>query len=482
MAGLVSRIKEKVHRRSDSNNSTTAPDNINSREGGTTAAAIPDSPSTPNGYRTQPRVSLENSAFHVTSTGGVRKSLDAPQDPYQTAYANSNANGQHRRIVSLGNHDSVPGQQLSEKEQGRNGAPPFSGSSHNRGISREEQQAIVSDVVPKRQSSKKAVTSSPGRHGGESDRRSGQVPSRKPLGGGVISNHRQPDVTTTTTTTTTSTAFGDNRGHVTGLPADRTSQHHPEPSSSTPRTDGNGISSQPSAYSGPATIRPVRTDSSQLGPAFSYSAGLSGHGTNAKDQETHASKPLPRLPTTRQTSDAQLFPDAQLAEQYLSTSREQDNAEMEKAKAINSGHLKLPSGFNLHNTEQTHVTEKQRPAVVHETIIKKRTEIIQEAITRDIHVHHYYTYLQPIRVVEILPARHFFLDLQTGIKTEVLPPSDWQIPADMQPISPDTSMIKSTTRHYLVDEEHPRGILEPPPLKHEEGHQDLREEANLQRA
>lgn len=149
-------------------------------------------------------------------------------------------------------------------------------------------------------------------------------------------------------------------------------------------------------------------------------------------------------------------------------------AEKEKASALNSGHLKLPSAFDLRDTETTHVTEDQRPAVTHETIIRQRTEIIQESITRDIHIHHYYTYLQPVRVVEILPARHYFLDLKTGIKTEVLPPADYQLPLNMTPISPDANIVKATTRHYLVDEEHPHGVFESPPLKHEERREGLR--------
>lgn len=375
--------------------------------------------------------------------------------------------------MSLGNHDLVPGQHATENEPGRHGVLPISGSFHSKGISREEQQAIVGDVVPERESSKHAVTGFPSRYDHESDHGRNFVPSRKALNGGVVFDRRQPDVTTTTTTTTTSMVFRDNTGRDTGLPKERALQQNPEPGSPRQITDETDISGQRTASTRPATIRPVRPDSFPPNHISSRSGDHDGHGTSTREQETAHSKPLPQLPSTGQASDGHLVTDAQVAEKYLSTAREKHNAERQKARAINSGHLKLPQGFSLHDTEETHVTEEHRPAVVHETIIKQRTEIVQEAITRDIHVHHYYTYVQPIRVVEILPARHFFLDLQTGIKTEVLPPPDWQIPPNMQPLSPDTSMIKGIVRHYLVDEEHPNGVLEPPPLNHEESHENL---------
>lgn len=142
------------------------------------------------------------------------------------------------------------------------------------------------------------------------------------------------------------------------------------------------------------------------------------------------------------------------------TSQDNDAA---KYEAIARGHLRLPEKFNLQNTEDTHVYETQRPAVTHETIIKERVEIIQEEITRDIHVHHYYTYQQPIKVVEILPPKHYFLDLETGVKTEIDPPFGWTMPVSMNPVVPDTKHLAAWTRHYLVNDEHPYGIPEAPP-------------------
>ena len=156
-------------------------------------------------------------------------------------------------------------------------------------------------------------------------------------------------------------------------------------------------------------------------------------------------------------------------------------ADMEKEMdqiAASVKNLKLPAGWHMNNTVTTHVTETHQAPVTQETIVKQRTEIIQEAISRDIHVHHYYTYMQPVRVVEVLPAKHFTIDPRTGAKVEIQAPAGWTLPAEMTPRIPDTSVIKAWTRHYLVDEEHPRGILETASEKHEpaltNGHNPVR--------
>ncbi len=467
MAGLVNKLKEKVHRRSESSSSATASnkDDYDYSEPRATAATIPDSPSS-HGHRTNPRVSVENSAFHVTSPGGVRKSLDAPQDPYQITYANSNASNQPRRIVSLGNHEAIPGQHATEKEPGRHRLPPVKGGSHNKSASRAEQQASVSDMVPGRKSSKNTATDSPGRHDHSDPHTRGSVPARKPLNDAWTSDHRKQ-------------SGADINQHHDGVASETGSRQHVEPASTIRAVIGHETRGELSTSVSAGLVHPTRQNPLPPNDISHQTTTHNSRGMNTEEQTSRkaSAKPLPRLPSTGEGGDGHLAFDALVAEEYLSTDRERHMAENEKARAINSGHLNLPSGFNLQNTEETHVTEEQRPAVTHETIIKQRTEIVQEEITRDIHVHHYYTYLQPVRVVEVLPARHYFLDLQTGIKTEVLPPADYQMPLSMTPISPDTSMVKATTRHYLVDEEHPTGVLEPPPLKHEQGHEDLRQQA-----
>jgi hypothetical protein len=102
---------------------------------------------------------------------------------------------------------------------------------------------------------------------------------------------------------------------------------------------------------------------------------------------------------------------------------------------------------------------------VTQEVVKEHTvEIIQEEVTREVHVHHYYTYVQPIKAVEVLPARHFLVDEKTGQKVEIPAPKDWVMPSDMQPRKIDTSDLAPLTRHYLVDEKHPEGLPELPPL------------------
>lgn len=114
----------------------------------------------------------------------------------------------------------------------------------------------------------------------------------------------------------------------------------------------------------------------------------------------------------------------------------------------------------------TDVTETLRPAVTQEVIQEHRIEIVQKEITREIHVHHYFTYVQPIRALEVLPARHFIVDSETGEKREIAAPEGWSMPANLMPRKPDTSTPAPITRHYPVNEQHPPGVLEPSPPPH----------------
>jgi hypothetical protein len=151
------------------------------------------------------------------------------------------------------------------------------------------------------------------------------------------------------------------------------------------------------------------------------------------------------------------------------------------ASAQRNEHVLLPAGFRPGKTEHTYVEEVVKPAITHEVIKNNKTEIVQEEITREIHVHHYYTYTQPIKAVEILPARHFIVDGQTGEKVEIPPPEGWVMPSNMQPSKPDTSGLAIETRHYLVDEEHPAGIPEPAPLdvQKRDSQPDLRKKSSM---
>jgi hypothetical protein len=109
--------------------------------------------------------------------------------------------------------------------------------------------------------------------------------------------------------------------------------------------------------------------------------------------------------------------------------------------------------------------------VTHQVVKEHTIEVVQEAVTREIHVHHYYTHVQPIKAVEILPARHFKVDPTTGQKVEIPAPEGWEMPADLRPRKPDTSVLELMSRHYLVDEEHPTGVPELPPQDFKRGSQ-----------
>lgn len=135
----------------------------------------------------------------------------------------------------------------------------------------------------------------------------------------------------------------------------------------------------------------------------------------------------------------------------------------QQSDARTNDNVLLPPGFKPGSSAHTEIDTIFHPAVTQEVIKEHTVEIIQEDVTREIHVHHYYTYIQPIRVVEILPARHFLVDPRTGQKVEIPAPEGWLMPTDMRPTQPDTRDLTPSTRHYLVDEDHPQGVMEPPP-------------------
>lgn len=123
-------------------------------------------------------------------------------------------------------------------------------------------------------------------------------------------------------------------------------------------------------------------------------------------------------------------------------------------------HVRLPAGFELANNEQTIVDTVWHPAVEQQTIYRDRTEILHPMVERDIHVHHYFEYEQPVSVTEVLAPQHYQIDPSTGTKVEIPPPPGWQLPQSMAVTRPDTSQLKGTQRHYLVDEDFPNGKLE----------------------
>lgn len=145
-----------------------------------------------------------------------------------------------------------------------------------------------------------------------------------------------------------------------------------------------------------------------------------------------------------------------------------ENATQQLTAYVQANPPKLNSKRNtiLPTTHRTDVTETVLPAVTQEVIREHRIEVVREEITREIHVHHYFTHVQPVRALEVLPARHFLVDPETGEKTEIPEPEGWSMPASLQPRTPDTSILAPVTRHYLVNEQHPLGILESSPPPH----------------
>ncbi|KAK5048011.1 hypothetical protein LTR84_006201 [Exophiala bonariae] len=142
-----------------------------------------------------------------------------------------------------------------------------------------------------------------------------------------------------------------------------------------------------------------------------------------------------------------------------------ENATQQLAAYVQA-HPPKKRSVTIPTTHDTVVTETMHPAVTREVIREHRIEVLREEITREIHVHHYFTHVQPVRALEVLPARHFLVDPETGEKKEIPEPEGWSMPANLQPRTPDTSILAPVTRHYLVNEQHPLGILESSPPPH----------------
>jgi hypothetical protein len=128
-----------------------------------------------------------------------------------------------------------------------------------------------------------------------------------------------------------------------------------------------------------------------------------------------------------------------------------------------SEHVRLPPGFKPGHTEHTTVEEVWHPAVENQTIEHRKIVVTQPEIERDVHIHHYFEYEQPVYTTEILPPKHYRLDEKTGKKIEIQAPAYWKMPTSLTPRKADLSGLMGTQRHYLVDETHPFGVLESPP-------------------
>ena len=130
-------------------------------------------------------------------------------------------------------------------------------------------------------------------------------------------------------------------------------------------------------------------------------------------------------------------------------------------------HMQLPpsSEFPLDNSTRTSVSTEWNPSITSETRQVHYYPQIYKPIVTHHHIHHHYVYEQPIKVIEILPAKHYRIN-EAGEKEEIEAPKDWVVPDSMKPTPGIEEEVKAqlepTTRHYVVDEAHPRGQLEAP--------------------
>lgn len=438
MSNLVDKVKQKLRSRSSSRSSLNSPvGQANSRN----STDIPDVPKISDRDRDRnaqyppsptsrqdafPRTSLENSAFHVSRGPGGRSSFDSgvARKPLPPTNSNLNPNSstppQHRTNHSLGGQQSAFEEAIPNRRSSRHATDQDYGIGHN-------QRQSVEERIPDRDSSRFADTSTT--RAGES------VPSEY------------------------------NTSEYGNSPARRATRRVSIPERLAPKPQADSELSKPlphvpAAYGSGNTAQqyPANGYDNITQPTAAYDSGnMARQDGNFANAASSTHDPM--------SNSAWMSPMISKGHNRRASSPPRDN-DAAKYETMASGHLRLPEGFNLQNTEETHVYETQRPAVTHETIVKQRTEIIREEITRDIHMHHYFTYQQPIKLVEILPPRHFFLNLETGEKTEIDPPFGWSMPPNMFPVSPNTSHLAGYTRHYLVNDQFPYGVPEDAPVEH----------------
>lgn len=140
-----------------------------------------------------------------------------------------------------------------------------------------------------------------------------------------------------------------------------------------------------------------------------------------------------------------------------------------------SPHVLLPPDFVPGHRTTTHVHTTWSPAVTAATTHRHIATHTHTPIVRHHHVHHHYTYTQPVKVTEVLPARHFRIDEHTGDKVELDgPPEGYEEEECLgqqggQPHRNDevdqyhellrSGRLEPLTRHYVVDEENPQGKI-----------------------
>jgi hypothetical protein len=119
-----------------------------------------------------------------------------------------------------------------------------------------------------------------------------------------------------------------------------------------------------------------------------------------------------------------------------------------------------PPPVKHRKTEHRQVETPTIPEITPEDAGHSKTDTVQEEIIREIHVHHFFEYNQPIKTIEIVTARHFIVDAQTGEKVEIPPPEGWVMANLPQPHFSDPT--GPPTRQYVLDTMPTSGMTEPP--------------------
>lgn len=83
-----------------------------------------------------------------------------------------------------------------------------------------------------------------------------------------------------------------------------------------------------------------------------------------------------------------------------------------------SRNIQSAKDLDLQDSVDTTVRTKWAPAATHETIRQDTHEVEHRQITREIHEHHVFHRILPIKDVEVLPARHF-IESDSGQRTEI---------------------------------------------------------------
>lgn len=124
-------------------------------------------------------------------------------------------------------------------------------------------------------------------------------------------------------------------------------------------------------------------------------------------------KPLPRPPAVDLERDHfQPHPGVRPA------IKPQPRSEHHAPQLPQSRNIQSAKDLDLQDSEDTTMRTKWAPATTHETIRQDLHEVEHRQITREIHEHHVFHRVLPIKDVEVLPAKHF-VESENGQRIEI---------------------------------------------------------------